>query len=532
MSDPSEQPTQGAGAGSPASAPSDQEDEEGTQGTRALALRARGLDKVFPGVRALCAVDFEVAEGEIHGLVGENGAGKSTLVKIITGAYEPDVGTVEVFGEQVALGDPRAHQRAGIAAIYQELTIVPEMSAAANVFLGNPRRVGPFVSTSANRRPFNELAARLGLSIESGTRAGSLPVASQQVLEIMRALAADHRLLIMDEPTASLGPQERERLYEIVRSLREQGVTVIYISHDLDEVLLLADRVSVMRDGELVATKPAQEWTKDSLVTAMLGHVLLKPPPRRRRGGVADEALRVEGLTIPGVLEGVSFALQRGEILGLAGLVGSGRTELLRALAGDDPSAEGRLFIAGREVHWPRTIRQALGLGIALAPEDRKGQGLVLSLSAAANVALTGMKEVSDGPLLSERKRLARARAILGPLGFDVGRLRESAATFSGGNQQKLVVAKWLHRRPSILLLDEFTRGIDVGAKAEMLSVIARLADEGLAVVVVSSELEEVVEVADRIAVLGKGRLIGMLHGSETSVERILRLVFEVEEAA
>jgi ABC-type sugar transport system ATPase subunit len=471
-----------------------------------------------------------VAAGEVHGLVGENGAGKSTLVKIITGAYAPDSGTVEVFGEQLALGDPRAHQMAGVAAIYQELSIVPEMSATANVFLGHPRRIGPLVSTAANRRAFNELAAKLGLSIDANLRAGSLPIATQQLIEIMRALAADHRLLIMDEPTASLGPQERERLFEIVRGLRDEGVTVIYISHDLEEVLLLADRVSVMRDGELVAVKLASDWTKESLVTAMLGHVLLKPPPRRRTIS-SDEALRVEGLAIPGVLEDISFAVRRGEILGLAGLVGSGRTELLRALAGDDPSASGRLFVRGTEAQWPRTIRQALAYGIALAPEDRKAQGLVLSLSAAANVTLTDMSRISGGGVLSERKRLSRARSILDPLAFDTARLDDATSTFSGGNQQKLVVGKWLHRRPDILLLDEFTRGIDIGAKAEMLSVISRLAGEGMALVVVSSELEEVAECADRIAVLGKGRLLGMLDGREASVERILRLVFAVEEA-
>jgi ABC-type sugar transport system ATPase subunit len=496
-----------------------------------VVLRAQGIHKSFPGVRALHDVDFDLHACEVHGLVGENGAGKSTLVKIITGAYDVDAGLVEAFGHELQHGDPRAQRRAGVGAIYQDLTIVPEMSAAANVFLGRPPRRGPFVSRSESHRAFQQLATRLGLNVDPDARAGSLSVANQQMLEIMRALASDHRILIMDEPTASLGPAERERLHETIRGLREEGVAAVYVSHNLDEVLALCDRVSVMRDGQLVATEPVERWTKAGLVTAMLGHVLRKPPPQRRT--IADEeVLRVEGLRIPGVLEGVSFKLRRGEILGLGGLVGSGRTELLRALAGADTNAHGRLFVRGRERPWPRTVRNALALGIALAPEDRKSQGLVLSLSAAANVWLTDMPTVASGPVLRKRRRLQRAAEIMRPLAFDASRLREPAGSFSGGNQQKLVVGKWLHRRPAVLLMDEFTRGIDVSAKAEMLAVVARLAAEGVSIIIVSSELEELVEAADRVLVLGRGRLIGELGRADASVERILRLVFAVDEQA
>src|SRR4051794_1865293 len=346
-----------------------------TEAEASIALRLVGLHKSFPGVLALRGVDFDVRTNEVHGLVGENGAGKSTLVKIITGAYPADAGTVEAFGRELDAADPRAHQRAGIAAIYQELTIVTAMTAVANVFLGIPHRRGPFVARSATRRAFRELSIRLGVQLDPDAIAGSLSVASQQMLEIMRALAARHRILIMDEPTSSLGPAEREHLYRIVENLRADGVAVVYISHDLDEVLALCDRVSVMRDGELIATRPVANWTKESLVTAMLGHVLLKPPPRARTIR-EEEALRVEGLTIPGVVADVSFSLRRGEILGLAGLVGSGRTELLRALAGADGRTVGRLFVGGRERRWPKTVRSALELGIALAPEDRKSEGL------------------------------------------------------------------------------------------------------------------------------------------------------------
>jgi ABC-type sugar transport system ATPase subunit len=483
----------------------------------------------FPGVRALLGVDFDLRVGEVHGLVGENGAGKSTLVKIITGAYEADAGRVEEFGCKVRHGDPRARRRAGIAAIYQEPMMVPEMSAAANVFLGRPQRRGLFVSRSDTHRAFTQLTTRLRLTIDPDVRAGSLSMANQQMLEIMRALAADHRILIMDEPTASLGPAERERLYETIRGLRGAGVATVYVSHSLDDVLALCDRVSVMRDGELVATGLVQHWTKESLVTAMLGHAAWKPQPRT----VADEeVLRVERLSVPGALEDISFTLRRGEILGLGGLVGSGRSELLRVLAGADANADGRLFVKGHERPWPRTVRRALGMGIALAPEERKSQGLVASLSGAANVSLTDMRTVASGPVLRDRRQLERAAAVMRPLGFDRGRLGEPAGSLSAGNQQKLVVGKWLHRRPEVLLMDEFARGMDIGAKAEMLAVITRLAAEGMSMIIVSSELEELVECADRVLVLAGGRLIGELGHADASVERILRLIFEVEEPA
>jgi ABC-type sugar transport system ATPase subunit len=497
---------------------------------RPVALRATGISKSFPGTQALEDVSFDLLAGEIHGLVGENGAGKTTFVKVITGAYTADAGSVEVFGERLEPGDPRAHKRAGIAAIYQDLMIVPEMSAAGNVFLGRPRSVGPFVSRAHTQRDFEELTNRTGVAIDPNAKAGSLPVATRQMLEIMRALAANHRILIMDEPTSSLGPAETEHLYEVTRALRQEGVSTIYISHDLDGVLAQCDRVSVLRDGRLVATEDVMSWTKHGLVAAMLGHTLRKPPALRRPIG-KSEALRVAGLTIPGTVEDVAFTLRRGEILGVAGLVGSGRTELLRALAGAEPTARGRLFVKGNEVSWPRTVRAALKLGIALAPADRKSEGVHTSLSAAANITLSDMTAVARGPLLSERRQLRRAKDVAGGIGFDVSRLRSPAEIFSGGNQQKLVIAKWLHRRPDVLLMDEFARGIDIGAKAELLTVMTRLADDGLSLIVVSSEFKDLVDVADRVLVLARGRLISELRGHETSVERILRLVFAVERA-
>ena len=324
------------------------------------AIRVERVSKAFPGVQALKDVDFVLHEGEVHGLVGENGAGKSTLIKVLTGAYTADSGSVEIFGEPVEQHGPRAQQRAGVAAIYQELTVVADMSAASNVFLGRPMRRGPMVKRRAMERRFRELGARLGVDIPAGARAGDLSVANQQMLEIMRALQADHRILIMDEPTASLGPNERERLYETVGRLRDERASVIYISHDLDEVLRLCDRVSVLRDGEMVATADVGNWDKEKLVNTMLG-TELRAPPSRRHAAEVEELLRVDGVTVPGKLQDISFVLHAGEIFGIAGLVGSGRTELLRAMAGTQPGASGTLTIDGRTQTLPRTVGRALG---------------------------------------------------------------------------------------------------------------------------------------------------------------------------
>ena len=378
---------------------------------------------------------------------------------------------------------------------------------------------------------FRELGSRLGVTIQPRALAGDLSVANQQMLEIMRALKADHRILIMDEPTASLGPNERERLYETVGRLRDERTSVIYISHDLDEVLRLCDRISVMRDGEMVATADVGAWDKEKLVSTMLG-TELRALPARRRASDGDELLRVEGVSLPGKLQDISFVLRTGEIFGIAGLVGAGRTELLCALAGTQPGATGTLTIDGRTQPLPRTIGRALALGIALAPEDRKGQGLVLSQSGFVNVTMTDMRRIAPGAIVRSGRRKSAAEAIATSLAFDPRRLGAPTETLSGGNQQKLVVGKWLHRRPRVLLMDEPTRGIDVGAKGEMFAVMRRLADEGMAIIMVSSELEEVVEIADRVLVLAKGRQVAILEREDLSLERVLTMTFGVEGEA
>src|SRR5216684_3325952 len=427
-----------------------------------VAIRVRNLSKSFPGVQALRGINFELLSGEVYGLVGVNGAGKSTFIRMLSGASQPDTGEIEVQGSPLLFEDPRLRRGAGIAAIYQELTIIPEMSVLSNAFLGRvPSR---FFLTDKGRmeRRFAELSEWMGLRIPPHVNAGSLSVANQQMIEILRAVQTDQNVLIMDEPTAPLGPYERARLYDLIGRLKESGVAIIFISHDLDEVLELSDRVSVMREGLLVET---------------------------------------------------------------------GRSEVLRCIAGAEPSAEGSMRFAGVDCPWPRTIREAIRRGIVLAPEDRKRQGLVLTRSSLSNLMLADLHAVAAGLVIDRGQTRKRGETLARQLGFNPERLDTEALHLSGGNQQKLVLGKWLNRKPKILLLDEPTRGIDLGAKQEIFQAIRRLSDEGMGVILVSSDLEEVVEHSDRVLVMARGRQIDILDGHDATVERILNLIFAVEAA-
>jgi ABC-type sugar transport system ATPase subunit len=491
------------------------------------AIAVRNVSKSFPGVRALQNVSLDVAAGEVHGVVGANGAGKSTLIRILSGAHEADSGEISVGGQPIIADRARQLHAAGVAAIYQELNIVPEMSALSNVFLGAPLHRGPFLDRRAMQARYAELAARTGATFPASAKAGVLSVANKQLIEIMRAVQARHSVL-MDEPTAPLGPAERGRLYDLVGRLRAEGTAIIFISHDLDEVLRLCDRVSVMRDGRLLETRPGPQWTKQALVTAMLGEIEAPPARDHSRHG-STELLRVENLAAAGWVSGASFTLHQGEILGIAGLVGAGRTEILRAIAGADPLAHGRMMLAGDNIELPLSVRAAINRGIVLAPEERKTQGLVLGRNGTANLTLTGLAAVATGSVVNRALRDRIARALAESVGFNPARLDSEAVTLSGGNQQKLVLGKWLHRQPYVLLLDEPTRGIDVGAKREIFATIRGLADRGMGIILVSSDLEEIVEHADTVVVVARGRQIGLLDYREASVARILNLIFAVE---
>jgi ABC-type sugar transport system ATPase subunit len=494
---------------------------------REVALRLRGISKAYPGVQALEDVDLDILSGEVHGLVGENGAGKSTLLKILTGAHEPSTGSIELFGDEVTLSDPKTARRYGITAVYQELTVVPTLSAAANVFLGQERRsAGVIQDRRAERRRFLELCRTMDVEIDPNARADALSIADQQTLEIMRGIESAARVLVLDEPTASLALHEREALYRTVRSLRAHGVTIVLISHDLEEVLQLCDTVTVLRDGRKVGTRPASGWSKQQLIVAMLGEEAdLKPRHERRPG---REILRAEGVRVPGILTRVDLDVRAGEILGIGGLVGSGRSELLRALAGLDPMSSGSLWLEGRPVSWPRSPQAAQRLGIALAPEDRKSQGLVLGLPTYDNVNLASLGSVATATVLLRSREVARAASLASKVGLQAGTIRRTTKLLSGGNQQKVVLAKWIDRAVKVLLVDEPTRGIDVGAKAEIFSLLDELATKGMGIVMVSSELEEVVENADRMILLGGGTVVGEFEGAGLTQAAVMETLFEV----
>jgi len=513
--------------------------------------------KSFGATQAVKSVSMTITAGTVHALVGENGAGKSTALGIIAGRIAPTSGTVEIFGRKLKYGDPRAARQAGVSAIYQELTIVPALTAEANVFLGQTLSRGGFLAEHEMRSRYEELCGRVGVpAVPPKTRAGALSVAEQQVLEILRAIASEARIILFDEPTAALANSEREALHRLINGLREDGVTVVFVSHNLDEVLQLADVVTVFRDGETQVAGPRAQFTKPTLVRAMIGtagddRMIIEmleedeqAAARRAGEGAREErlargrgnppVLAVTDVTVPGTIEGLELEVRAGEILGIGGLVGSGRTTLLRALAGLEPSARGRMFIDGREVPWPRTVRQALSRGIALVPEDRKSQGLVLPMSSIDNIALSDFGRASRWGLLSQGSIERSTSDVAASFGLQKGRLRHAAWQLSGGNQQKLLLARWKHFTPRVLLADEPTRGIDVGAKAEIFKSLETMAADGMGLVLVSSELEEVAVVSDRVVVLAGGILTGHLDRSEAGITTadILHLAFRARGAA
>jgi ABC-type sugar transport system ATPase subunit len=495
------------------------------------ALKALGLSKRFEGTVALDDVFLSIERGHIHSLVGENGAGKSTLLGIMSGRVVPSAGKLEVFSQPLHFGQPHVSREQGIVAIYQELTMVPALTAQANVFLGQERGFGPLLSEREMRRVFLKLCDDLDVTIVPTAPARDLPIAQQQILEIMRGIAADARVMLLDEPTAALSEQERDSALRLIRRLKAQGVTVVFVSHHLDEVLAVSDRISVLRNGRLVETRDCSDWTKQELVRSMLGRDVEARHKRRREisGGVALRALNV---TVPGAISGVSFEVHAGEIIGLGGLVGSGRTTLLRAIAGLESTSTGRLWIDDCEVPWPRTPRHALRHGIAMVPEDRKRQGLILGMSVADNVTLTDLTSVSRLGVIARRRQRDLAARLVERFGVRRELVSAPARSLSGGNQQRILLAKWLHRAPRVLLADEPTRGVDVGAKADVLASLEGLAEAGIAVVMASSELEEVLEVSDRVVVLADGRSVAELDNQrgQLSVSDVLHRAFSVTD--
>lgn len=495
-----------------------------------LLLTMTGITKLFPGVRALDGVDLEVQAGEVHCLLGQNGAGKSTLIKVLAGAHQPDGGVITWQGEEVALKSPIAAMRLGIATIYQELDLVEGLSVAENIFLGHePASAGFVVKKREARDRATALLARLGhAEIEAHRPVGSLSAAQQQIVSMARALSHDVRLIVMDEPSAALDPDEVDNLFRIVATLTADGVAVVYISHRLEEIRRIGDRVTVIKDGRTVAVGlPAKETPTREVVALMTGrNVEYVFPERPGAAAAAEPVLRVEGLTRDGEFAPLDLDLRPGEIVGLAGLVGSGRSEILETIYGARKPSAGRVLVDGAPLR-PGSVRAAVRAGLGLAPEERKAQGLLMLESVTRNVSVSSLSRFSRGGWLDRAEERRAARSATRELSLRPDNPEARIRTLSGGNQQKAVLARWLLRGCRVLLLDEPTRGVDVGARAELYAVIRRLADEGLAVLLVSSEVPEVLGLADRVLVLREGSVVHRAPAGELDEHRVLDLVME-----
>ncbi len=490
-------------------------------GTSAPLLVVEHVTKSFGAVKALEDASLEIYPGEVHALVGENGAGKSTLVKILAGVHPPDRGVLRLDGQELALPSPLAAQDAGIAVIYQEPTLFPDLSVAENIFIGRqPLRRGRRIDTRAMHRRVVELLAPLGVDLDPQRIARGLSIADQQVVEIAKALSLDARVIVMDEPTAALSAYEVQRLFGVIESLRSSGVAVLFISHRLEEVFATCQRVTVMRDGRRVLSRPVAGLSADELVRAMVGREVVER-------GAADQAqggrlvLEVDNLTREGVFVGVSFRVRSGEIVALAGLVGAGRSEVARAVFGVDRYDAGRVLVEGRPLK-KASPAAAMAAGIGFVPEDRRLQGLVMELSIASNIALSSLGQVARFGVVRRGAEQRFASDWATRLRLRYGRFSDPVSTLSGGNQQKTVLAKWLSRHPRLLIVDEPTRGIDVGTKSEVHRLLVELARSGVAVLMISSELPEVLQVADRVLVMREGRLVAELGRHEASEEAIM----------
>jgi ribose transport system ATP-binding protein len=493
-------------------------------------LEMHGIVKSFPGVRALDGVDLDVRAGEVHCLLGQNGAGKSTLIKVLAGAHQPDAGSITWRGEPVSLATPQAAMSLGIATIYQELDLVAGLTVADNIFLGREfSRLGVTRPAEGNRTA-TALLTRLGHpEIRPTAEVGSLSAASQQMVSIARALSQDAKLIIMDEPSAVLDNEEVERLFAVMRDLTAHDVAVVYISHRLEEIRQVGDRITVLKDGRTVATGlPARETPTREVITLMTGRDIEYVFPERRAPVHRDEAplLTVEGLGLRGHFADVSFSVHAGEIVGLAGLVGSGRSEILETVYGARRPTSGTVRLGGRRLR-PGDVAAAVGAGVGLAPEERKSQALLLGESVSRNISISSLRRFARAGFLSRGSERAAAREQVAALDVRPADVDREVRTLSGGNQQKVVLARWLLRNCRVLLLDEPTRGVDVGARSEIYALIRELADRGVAVVVVSSEIPEVLGLADRVLVIGDGRVLAEEPAGALDEHRVLDLVME-----
>jgi rhamnose transport system ATP-binding protein len=486
-----------------------------------MILCMTNISKSFSGVHALRGVQFDLFPGEVHALLGENGAGKSTLVKVMTGVHQPDNGEIYLNGAQVHFSDARQSRQAGIAAIYQELSLFPDLDVAENIFAGRqPTKAGGRIDWRKLYQQADQLLASLGVQMNLRQKARSLSIAQQQMVEIARALSVNARILIMDEPTSSLTLNEVAELFRIVRHLRQEGTGIVFISHRLEELFELADRVTVLRDGAYVDTLPMTGVTRDDLIRLMVGRTITNMFPKQEVQA-GEVMLKVENLTCSGLFQNISFELHKGEILGMAGLIGAGRTDVARAIFGVEPPDSGTIQLEGKKIRIT-SPQQAISLGLAYVPEDRQLHGLIPPMNITENISLPILPEYTRrGWLRDKRERSATFNAAR-QMEVRANNIFQKARELSGGNQQKVVLAKWLSTQPRILILDEPTRGIDVGTKAVIHALMSKLASEGMAILMISSELPEVLGMSDRIIVMHEGRMTASFARAEASQEKII----------
>lgn len=483
------------------------------------ALEMKNIHKKFPGVYALKNANLRVEKGEVHALLGENGAGKSTLIKVLGGIYQPDEGEIYIDGQKVRMNNVRDAQANGISIIHQELLLVPQMTVADNMFLdAAPQKYG-YINRKQSKRDAQKALDAMGVQIDAGALVATLSVAQQQIVEIVKAVRLQSKIIVMDEPTSSLSDTEIQMLFEIVENLKKNGTAIIFISHKLEELFAITDRITIMRDGEVVKTVETKKTGNEELIALMVGRALDNYYVRDDfpKGEVI---LKVENLNQAGVLRNVSFELRKGEILGFAGLVGAGRTELMNAIFGITQMDSGNIYLEGKRVHIKNPL-SAMRAGIALVPEDRKLQGLILKNSVGFNMTITILREFMKGICVNKKKEYELMDKYQQLLRIKTPSYEQKAGNLSGGNQQKIVISKWLAVNPSVLILDEPTRGIDVGAKAEIYAIMNNLTRNGMSIIMISSEMPEVMGMSDRICVMSEGRLTGIVDKHEFSQERI-----------
>ncbi|MBB5149368.1 MULTISPECIES: sugar ABC transporter ATP-binding protein [Ureibacillus] len=485
-------------------------------------IEMTGISKAFNGNVVLKDVRFNLKEGEIHALMGENGAGKSTLMKILSGIYTKDAGEIKVDGQPVNFKSPKDAEKYGIVVIHQELNILPDLTVAENLFLGKEKTYGPFgiLKNREMDREAEELLSKLGLHVNPKTRAGDLSVGKQQIIEIAKAIASDAKYIVMDEPTAALTDREIKTLFETINELKAKGISFVYISHRMEEIFSICDRITILRDGQYVGERNIPETNFDEIVAMMVGRELGERFPERQCD-IGDIKLEVRNLTVKGLFENISFNVRKGEVVGVAGLMGAGRTEVAETIFGYRKAHSGDILIDGNKVSIKSPI-DAMKHKIGYVTEDRKTKGLVLNFSIQENVALANLKKVSTSGVVKKEKELSLVNQYIEQLKIRTSSPKQSAKSLSGGNQQKVVLAKWLGTEPEVLILDEPTRGVDIGAKKEIYQIINDLAQAGVAILMISSELPEIIGMADRVLVMHEGKLTGEVSKEEMTQERIM----------